>query len=584
MTSTKVLWRRPALTLANAWVLLPIGLSLCILGLPLAARALRTLAGVYLDNARDLLAGRDAPALKGLAEVRRARRARDAGHSGSIALVGLFTFGLAGFAVVAVASHLTEGGGALYRFVAMLLAGVLGALGLGAALGPLLFAPIVAVDGVRGMFAPFTRSFELAAQRGPRATARTGVVVGARLAFPFACFALAAFLGFDSADRVETLMLLAPLAAVVAAPRALAQLALTYARSAEAPADEAESPAGSGRSLRGLVWLIAPAPIALLLALLAAALVPLPMRTGTYDATEGRGLRGIHPTLGVRAGRLPGTSVTIRADGDGIVIEAADGGGAGELEAGFETRWAYLQVEQRTRGGEPLDTYRITVTDGERWARTEVDSDGVRLDDSFTDRTFGRLGVVGSAGLGIALLLLLFLSFTMGAELGAARRLGAPALLEGGPRAEDDVAALEGTLRVGDDAAVRYHPRASVMAHLGDDRGTLVLDGDVWFEAAAGAFRFRLPPKASVIGADADALGDGAELVLLSRFEDPGLAGPRRASAPFPDDGRLVLGTLADARGALVKRTIRRAALVALPTVAGFGVAIATVLLALAES
>lgn len=586
MTSTKVLWRRPALTLANAWVLLPIGVSLsgCLIGLPLATKAMRTLTALYLDNARALLGGEEEPRLRGLADVQRARRRREASYAGAIGLVGLLTFGLALFAVVAVASHLTDGAGALYRFVVLLLTGVLGAVGLGAALGPLLFAPVVAVDGVRGVFAPFARGFELAAQRGPRATARTGAVVGARVAFPYACFGLAVFLGLDGADRVDSLMLLGPLAALVAAPRVLAQLALTYARLAEAPADEAADATGTDSGFCGLAWLIAPPPIALLLVLLVAALVPMPMRTGTFSQTEGRGLRGIHSNLGARAGRLPGTSITVRADGDGIVIEAADGGGAGELEAGFETRWAYLQVDRRTRDGEPIDAYRVTVTDGERWARTEVNGDGVRLDDSFTDRTFGRLGVVGSAGLGLALLLLLYLTFTMGGEVGAARRLRAPALLEAGPRAEDGVAALEGTLRVGDDASVTYRPRPAVVAHLWDDRGTLACEGDVWFEAEGGAFRFRVPASVAVVGAVADTLTDGAKLVLLSRFADPGMAGPRRAGAPWPDDGRLSLGTLVDARAALVKRSVRRAGLFALPMVAGFGVAIATLLIGLANS
>jgi len=586
VTSTKVLWRRPALTLANGWVLLPIGLSLssCLIGVPLALKAMRTLAGLYLDNARDLLCGVEEPRLKGLADVRRARRVREASQAGAIGVAGVVTFAVAEFALVAVASHLTDGDGTLYRFIVLFLTGALGAVGVGAALGPLLFAPIVAVDGVRGVFAPFTRSFELAARRGPRATARTGAVVGARVAFPFGCLGLLVFLGSGAMDRVEVLMLVGPLAVVGATPRVLALLALTYARLGEAPVDEATAPTRADRGLRGLAWLIAPAPIALLVALLAAALVPLPMQTGAFDDAEGRGLRGIHPTLGVRAGRLPGTSVSVRAEGDGIVIEAADGGGAGELEAGFETRWAYLRVEQRTRDGEPVDAYRITVTDGERWARTEVNADGVRLDDSFTDRTFGRLGAIGSGGVGLALLLLLYLTFTMGGELGAARRLAAPALLEAGPRAEDGVAALEGTLRLGDDAAVRYHPRPAVVVHLWDDRGTLTCEGDVWFEAAGGAFRFRVPASVPVVGADADALVDGAKLVLISRFTDTGISGPRRASAPWPDDGRLTLGTLDDARAALVKRSVRRAGLLALPMVAGFGVAIATLLIGLGNS
>lgn len=73
----------------------------------------------------------------------------------------------------------------------------------------------------------------------------------------------------------------------------------------------------------------------------------------------------------------------------------------------------------------------------------------------------------------------------------------------------------------------------------------------------------------------------GVHVVLLSRFPSAGVAGMRQAAATWPDDGRITLGRREDARRALVQRAVRRASRVALPMLAGVGVAVLTLVLAL---
>lgn len=305
-------------------------------------------------------------------------------------------------------------------------AAVVSAMVLGAALASLLFAPIVAAAGAPGFFAPFGRSFEVAAARGARPTLWLGLRVGTIFGVWFAAFG---HLGYylDGQGRIGPPVLLGLFAVMTAAPRALALLANVWA-----DLDEDATVAGASTGqLRGLAWMILPALLALGASFAVAAFVPIPLHRGESPAPQ---QRGFHPEVSggyVQSGRLPGTSVRVRVLERGIAVEADDGGGAGELEVDFETSQGWLIVEQRTRQGRPVDEFRVAVSNGEQWASTIVDADGVRLDDSTTDRTFGRLGRLGSAGLAVAALCLLFLTFTVGVELGEARRLHAPALLEG---------------------------------------------------------------------------------------------------------------------------------------------------------
>lgn len=566
-STTRVLWRDPSKLIGNAWVLLPLGLSLstCLIGLPVAMRALKILTRMVTANALEL---RDRPG----------PRDPEKTFAGSTAFVLVLVFWATMLAASVVAEHLTEGLGEGVQLAAVLVAGPASAIGLGAALASLLYAPILAVAGEAGFFAPFGRSFELAAARGAGPSLRTGATVGAVYAAFGLAFALGgSFLG-AGVDRASPAMLCGPLGVAFATPRVLAMLANVWADADVArPATE---PASQAR-LRGLAWMIAPALIAVAAAFLVTAAVPLPMQRGASPAPQQRGL---HPEMlgrPIREGRLPGTSVRVRAEGRGVVVEADDGGGAGAIDADFPTYDAWIFVDQRTRGGEPVPEYRVAVSDGTHWAWTVVDDDGVRLDDSLADRTLGRLGRVGSAGLAIGALLLLFLTFTVGVELGSARGLQAPALLAG-ERESGALAALEGTLRLGEGSRLLYTPPPAWAALLGADRARLRVEGEAWVEAADGAIRFRLPdaPVPVIGGGEPDDWG-GVHVVLLSRFPSSGVAGPRQASAAWPEDGALTLGSRSDAREVLTQRAVRRAARVALPMLAGFGVAVAALLIAI---
>src|SRR5690606_16012275 len=95
----------------------------------------------------------------------------------------------------------------------------------------------------------------------------------------------------------------------------------------------------------------------------------------------------------------------VRQTPDGVAIEARDGGGAGYVRAGFET--GGLSIEDgRSFGGPPgslavIAISRHAVSDMHERSYTIVDGDGVRLDDSLTDRVLGRLGIVGGAAIAL---------------------------------------------------------------------------------------------------------------------------------------------------------------------------------------
>ncbi|MBX3269317.1 MAG: hypothetical protein KF729_03595 [Sandaracinaceae bacterium] len=563
-STTRVLWRRPLKLIGNAWLLLPIGLALssCLVGLPIAARAMKILTRLVADNAR---------ALRGQRPLDDPERS----YAGSIALAGLLLLGGSAPTGAVLALHLGVALAEAAQVGLGLAVGFATPVVVGAALASLLFAPVAAVGGVDGPFAPFARSFELAASRGAHASLLTGAGVGAIFG---AAFALLGGVAYAVTDQPAAAVLWAPLAALFAAPRALALLANLWA------SVEAEVPAYAGPSdarLRALGWLVAPALLVVLGAFVAAAAVPRPMQSSPAGAAA----RGITPEMLdrglVREGRLPGTDVRVRVLERGIAIEADDGGGAGAIDAGFDTLAGVVYVDRRTRDGRPIDEYRVLVTNGERAAYTVVDARGVRLDDSLTRRTFGRLGQLGSIGLALGALLLLFLTFTVGAELGEAQTLAAPAFL-GGERTAGGLAALEGTLRLGEDAHVVLTPPSAWARLVGRDGATLRARGEVWLEADGGAIRVRLPEgPVPVIGAGSAEDWDHLGVVLVSRFAARVVVGPRQGSAPWPADGRLVLGASDDARAALVRGAVRRASRIALPMLAGFFTAAAALLLSL---
>jgi len=567
LSATKVVWRKPWVMLANAWVMLPLGLvlSFCLVGLPIAARALKSLAHQMLRNARALRNEAAPPD-------------PEKSYAGSICLIG---WAIASFAMVAaggLAAHALGDTSDLVRLPLQLLAGGLGAVVVSAVVAPLLFAPSLAVDGSKGLFAPFARSFEVAARRGPKQSVLLGAKVGLALALPHLLLGTLAYLLSTSSRPLDSLVIAGPVAAWIGAPRVLALLSVGYVETPDVASNGAEL--GEAARLRSLAWMIAPALIMLLGALTLAAISPTEMRRGDISEQPVRGMSGLALGATPRVGRLPNTSVTVRTTAHGIVVEAADGGGAGALDAGFDTTQAALWVDQRSDDGVLIPEYRVSVRSSHHFAFTMIDADGVRLDDSIADRTFGRLGGFGSGALGLGMLLLLFLTFTVGVELGSARTMSAPALLAGEPRGRGSLAALEGTLRVGDGSRVFYSPPSRLAWLLGRASGALRVEGEAWVEADGGAIRFRLPDgSAEVLGNVSGEGWDGKHVVLLSTFASSGVAGLRTAASAWPSDGRLTLGTCSDARNVLVDRAVKRASRVALPMLLSFGLACAAVLL-----
>jgi hypothetical protein len=114
--------------------------------------------------------------------------------------------------------------------------------------------------------------------------------------------------------------------------------------------------------------------------------------------------------------------------------------------------------------------------------------------------------------------------------------------------------ALEGTLAV---ASATLTPAGRSMK----------VEGEAWIEA--DNLRIRLPEGAIQVQGDLEQdLKQGQPVVLVSRFERALASNLREASAPWPDDGLLVLGTRAEARDALARRATTAAAWIALPLAA----------------
>ena len=105
-----------------------------------------------------------------------------------------------------------------------------------------------------------------------------------------------------------------------------------------------------------------------------------------------RGVRLWNPSRLAGPHRVSGTSVTIVGSSDGISIETEDGGGAGHVAFPRSVRHAddtaKLEIESRGSG-----TFVVKVQPSESSTDiyyTRFRSDGVRLDDSLTERAGER--------------------------------------------------------------------------------------------------------------------------------------------------------------------------------------------------
>ncbi|MCC6874162.1 MAG: hypothetical protein IT378_07620 [Sandaracinaceae bacterium] len=396
--------------------------------------------------------------------------------------------------------------GLLWRLIAPPLAGAL----VGAVLAGWAFAPLCASEQTP---AGLVRSFELAVQGGFRnalalaaglgATAGALVVVASEIA--------GWWLG------VPVIFIALPLlgGALVAGRYAVL--------GARAPSTEVRA------SLRASAVLLVPSLLAFGMAAASAALTPAPMRPGVAT-------RGVWHDGGEQVW-LQGTTVSARVVPGGVEVAAEDGGGAGLVPSD--------RPGTMVRAWREGDHFRIELG-GDEVRYTLVDRDGVRLDDGLDRRVLERLGIAGQAACGWGALLLAVFALYAGVRIGRAQALDAPPLAGGagaGPWA------LEGVRRPGGQG-----PRVE---------GRPLLLEDASFESAS--LRIRMPARARLLAGPEQVGRDNVPAVVVSRFEGVLRAGFREsASPPLPSDAWIVLGTLEQARAAMVGRAVRHAAWIAL--------------------
>jgi hypothetical protein len=562
----RLLAREPGAVVGLGAVAIPLALAAtpCLIGVPAMAWALGHLVRTALRAGR---AENEAP---GAAQP-------PVWRSGAYALLGLAAL-IGGAALLAlVVAHLAPPEVARPGVTAAaLLAALAGAMGVGAALAPLSFAPFLVADGVRGVARPLLRSFELASHLGPGRAARLGATAGG--AIGLSLLLVVGLFGLTAPD-VEgpyTALLAVPFGIVPGPPLAAALLADAYLELRASEVEDEHVDVRVGPRLGALAGLLVPTGGALLVTLVLAALKPMPMRP--LAPHQIAGLDGFRIAAQPITRRLPDTSIRVRTTAGGVVVEAADGGGAGAVDAGFEADQVALEVADGAVYGGPAGSFAVLLVTDEARAVTLVDAEGVRLDDGLDRRVLGRLGPLGT-GLALAGLVLALLAlFVTSSELGRARGLEAPRLDD--PRAgRGGLKALAGTLRVADAATIRHRPAPWLPRLLGLRDPCLIVDGEGWLEADGGALRFRLPAGPIPVPGGADVDGwSGRDVVLLSRFAGVAPTGFREAWTPWPADGRLVLGSRADAAKALSARAARLASVFAAPALVALGGATALLL------
>jgi hypothetical protein len=539
-------------------VLVPLGTAMttCVVGVPILAYALGSLTRCLLRGARRVH-GVEGPV---------ADEPRWVGAAALFALVlVLAAMGVgASAASVLLAAHTPS-----VQLAGALTVGVATAVALGAALGPGAFVPLALADRGTSVGSALALSFELAARLGTRRAIVLGAGAAACIAVPVALACVVLLDPLDEHGVVVSVVLALPLGLAVGPSLAGALLADAYVdASARARREPVEAPA----HLRTLALLVVPAFALLGGALAVAALTPTRMRELPPEPSSLRSWRAEGPRPAPVTRPLPGGRAYVRTTERGVVLEAHDGGGAGAVSAGFDTSESIVSVRDGARYGGPEDTHAVVITDGTRWAVTIVDSDGVRLDDGLGARVLARLGTSGALALVLALALLLALAARWIAAVGEARALDVPELREAGRTR--GLAALEGTLRL-DGASTLSVERTG---------GRFRVERDAFVEAEAGALRFRVPAGRELgwLGAaPPEPLVDGARVLLVSRFEAGAARGLREGARPWPDDGRLALGSRADATRALVERATRIAAWASVPALLGLAFAAAHLLASL---
>lgn len=484
-------------------------LSFCLVGIPIVIHALGQLTVVLLRGARKAHGETFEPE-------------PPAGWSGALTLAAVLVL-LATAALTSSALMVMLGtSSALLRAPSFIVAGAL----VGAALAPFSLAPMVTAAGVKKLSDAVVRSLELTSTVGPLALARRGAALGALLTGTVALSSALSPLLASASIAQLAVWLLPACGCVVLSMSTLADAFVTLS-TRRLPKSTPPRLPGRLHALARLAasFFVIPVSALAIAALTPTAMRPLekpPFRRGLYEEKR----------------ELPSGGVHVRQRGDGIVIEALDGGGAGFVRTPFPMSQAAIFVEDGTLCGGPPESFAVLAVGHSRWACTVVDRDGVRLDDSLGDRVFGRLGPVGGSALTLGLVLLFVLAFRLAVSLGEARTLEAPDLGSGGGKS---LKALEGTLRLGENALLRA------------ERRSLIVEGEAFFEAEP--LRARVPEgSVPTLGDVEHELTDGQPVVLVSRFSGAFSPNLREAGSPWPDDGLLIVGRRADAADALMKR------------------------------
>lgn len=473
-------------------------------------------------------------------------RASGRTFEGSSPGTGLAAYlGIAALAVVtcvAVVTAIDLTFGVIDAWLVAIVVAPIGASAFGAALGPLLFVPFVLAEGRHRFVAAIARSFELGTRLGAARTAWLGGVVGLGLASGVAAASLLVFaLRMDEPDHWGFLLLAQPVGLALAVPWCVARIARGYV------AMQVSEEQRAVPRLRAMALVLAPGLLVCAAALFVGAWTPTPMRALAPDVPRPDPRRGLHPALADEV-ILPGTSVRVTPLARGVNISADDGGGAGPVDDPHIGEVdAMLVIEPGEEHGGPPGSFAVVRTYWPWASVTIVDRDGVRLDDGLKERVLDRMGRVGIGLLAFALAAIFALVFWLGRAIGRARTIDAPRLEAGGV-----LSALSSTYRKSEETS--------------------------WLES--GDLRIRVPDQPPILG-EARTLEDGDAVTLISRFDRGITGGLRDAFAPWPRDGRLVIGDRADAASALVARASRTATWLAVPALAALLAVAVKVLLAL---
>ena len=275
--------------------------------------------------------------------------------------------------------------------------------------------------------------------------------------------------------------------------------------------------------------------LAVAMAVTASLATPMPMSQHQYRTP--RTLDHLDPSLWHSTPqRIAGTSLQVRLEGDGVLIEADDGGGVGLVEPSYGLAESF-RVRPLREGA-----HRVVVRDGgSRWF-VDINDEGVRIDDGLGRRFEHRIGAFG-------LLILLALAVGWLFCVLAAIRLARAATLRAIKSSADQVSAdtrrvLEGTVRFGEGANVVIN------------NGHLHASGSVWIEGAG--LRVRIP-EVPVRVRGSEAFDDGERVALVGTFDKLTSESHREASARWPQKAFLVVG----GREHAVKEAIRLASSVA---------------------